>query len=169
MSKKENLLRAQDSTIYKLQTDISNLQKELTTSRSYIITLESDKLDLEYSLSIHKQKLANELSQNDNYPSFKNSQNHNAASHCHQSAEQDSIKVWVLEQRIKTFTFDIIKQDNKMSNLQDMHIHHMYVTNIIMRNKGVEESAMVTTIITTILVEHINNLVVRFQIYLRKM
>ncbi|VDI83988.1 Hypothetical predicted protein [Mytilus galloprovincialis] len=130
LCKKEKLLRAKDSTIYKLQTDISSLQKELTTSRSYIITLESDKLDLEHSLRIHKQKLANELSQNEDYPSVKNSQKHNVQSHCHHSAEQDSIKVWVLEQRIKTLEFDIIKQDNKMANVQDkvneMHIHHIY-------------------------------------------
>ncbi|CAG2252754.1 unnamed protein product [Mytilus edulis] len=130
LCKKEKLLRAKDSTIYKLQTDISSLQKELTTSRSYIITLESDKLDLEHSLRIHKQKLANELSHNEDYPSVKNSQKHNVQSHCHHSAEQDSIKVWVLEQRIKTLEFDIIKQDNKMANVQDkvneMHIHHIY-------------------------------------------
>jgi len=54
LDKKENLLRAKDLTIYKLQSDISNLQKELNTSRSYVISLESDKLDLEHSLRIHK-------------------------------------------------------------------------------------------------------------------
>ncbi|CAC5394647.1 unnamed protein product [Mytilus coruscus] len=43
LCKKKKLLRAKDSTIYKLQTDISSLEKELTTSRSYIITLGSDK------------------------------------------------------------------------------------------------------------------------------
>ncbi|CAG2249389.1 unnamed protein product [Mytilus edulis] len=135
---KRKLIRAEDS--YKLQTDISSLQKELTICRLYIITLESDKLDLEHSLRIHKQKLANEFSQHDNYISFKNTHNHNAASHCHQGAEQDSIKVWVLEQRIKTLEFDIIKQDNKMSNLQDkvsdMHIHHMYNKHNHERQRG---------------------------------
>jgi hypothetical protein len=41
---------------YKLQTEMSALKKELSTSRAYAIKFENDIRDVEHSLKIQKQK-----------------------------------------------------------------------------------------------------------------
>ena len=99
-----------------MKSDISNLQKGLSTSRSYIITLESDKLDLEHSLRIHEQKLAtNSAPKYDDH--LQSDTCYNPCNRTH--VEQESITTWMLEQRIKQLQYEIVKHDNRVMHLQN--------------------------------------------------
>lgn len=107
LARSEKLLKTKDSQFCKLDSEMNTLKKELATNRAYTVKLEQDIIDLETSLRIQKQKngvyIGKESHNGDEYARDQN----------------EDLKSWVLEQRIKTLEFDAIKQDNKISNLSD--------------------------------------------------
>lgn len=67
---------------------------------------------------MHKQKLA----QNSDKPEnsfFPQNYNTEGRKQQHELNHDESIKTWVLEQRIKQLEYKIIKQDNQWTNLND--------------------------------------------------
>ena len=92
MIHRDKTIKQKDSQSYKLQTEMSALKKELSTSRAYAIKLENDIRDVEHSLNIQKQKQGMNDARADN--SEKQHSNYN-------QPDNESMKSWVLEQRIR--------------------------------------------------------------------
>jgi hypothetical protein len=89
---RDKSIKQKDSQSYKLQTEMSALKKELSTSRAYAIKLENDIRDVEHSLKIQKQKQGMNDARADNCE--KQHSNYN-------QPDNESMKSWVLEQRIR--------------------------------------------------------------------
>ena len=105
--------KQKDSQSYKLQTEMSALKKELSTSRAYAIKLENDIRDVEHSLKIQKQKQGMNDARADD--SEKQHSNYN-------QPDNESMKSWVLEQRIRQLELEVLRQDNKLNDLSDKMI-----------------------------------------------
>ena len=110
---RDKTIKQKDSQSYKLQTEMSALKKELSTSRAYAIKLENDTRDVEHSLKIQKQKQGMNDARADN--SEQQHSNYN-------QSDNESMKSWVLEQRIRQLELEVLRQDNKLNNLSDKMI-----------------------------------------------
>lgn len=100
LNQKDKIIKQKDCQILKLQSEILGAQNELSTSRAYSIKLEQEVQELECSIKIQKQTQS----------SRKQSV---------ESNENDNMKSWYLEQRVKQLEFEVVRQDNKISNLSD--------------------------------------------------
>jgi hypothetical protein len=110
---KDKTIKQKDNQNYKLQTEMSALKKELSTSRAYAIKLENDIREVEHSLKIQKQKQGMNEARAEN--SEKQHSNYN-------QSDNESMKNWVLEQRIRQLELEVLRQDNKLSKLSDKMI-----------------------------------------------
>ncbi|CAC5371845.1 unnamed protein product [Mytilus coruscus] len=100
---KDKQLKTKESLICKQDSEIKLMQKELATNRALTIQLEQDKKDLEHSLLI-QQKPSNTVHE----PSAFN--------------REDNSRSYAMEQRVRSLEFELLKQDNKISNLSDKFI-----------------------------------------------
>ncbi|CAC5414421.1 unnamed protein product [Mytilus coruscus] len=107
LARSEKLLKNKDSQLRKLDSEMNTLKKELATNRAYTVNFEQDIIDLATSLRI----------QNQNNCVYTRRESHNDDEHSKDQNEE--IKSWILEERIKTLEYDAIKQDNKINNLSD--------------------------------------------------
>ena len=101
LNQKDKIIKQKDCLILKLQSEILGAKNELSTSRAYSIKLEQEVQELECSIKIQKQTQSSrkqpvESNENDN-----------------------NMKSWYLEQRVKQLEFEVVRQDNKISNLSD--------------------------------------------------
>ncbi|CAG2247185.1 unnamed protein product [Mytilus edulis] len=101
---KDKQLKTKESLICKQDSEIKLMKKELTTNRALTIKLEQDKKDLEHSLLIQQQKPSNTVHE----PSAFN--------------REDNSRSYAMEQRVRSLEFELLKQDNKISNLADKFI-----------------------------------------------
>ncbi|VDH90354.1 Hypothetical predicted protein [Mytilus galloprovincialis] len=96
---KDKQLKTKESLICKQDSEIKLMKKELATNRALTIKLEQDKKDLEHSLLIQQQKPNNTVHE----PSASN--------------REDNSRSYAMEQRVRSLEFELLKQDNKISNL----------------------------------------------------
>ncbi|VDI37463.1 Hypothetical predicted protein [Mytilus galloprovincialis] len=101
---KDKQLKTKESLICKQDSEIKLMKKELATNRALTIKLEQDKKDLEHSLLIQQQKPSNTAHE----PSAFN--------------REDNSRSYAMEQRVRSLEFELLKQDNKISNLADKFI-----------------------------------------------
>ncbi|CAG2226312.1 DNCL2 [Mytilus edulis] len=101
---KDKQLKTKESLICKQDSEIKLMKKELATNRALTIKLEQDKKDLEHSLLIQQQKPNNTVHE----PSASN--------------REDNSRSYAMEQRVRSLEFELLKQDNKISNLADKFI-----------------------------------------------
>ncbi|CAC5422458.1 unnamed protein product [Mytilus coruscus] len=100
---KDKQLKTKESLICKQDSEIKLMKKELATNRALTIKLEQDKKDLEHSLLI-QQKPSNTVHE----PSAFN--------------REDNSRSYAMEQRVCSLELELLKQDNKISNLSDKFI-----------------------------------------------
>jgi hypothetical protein len=110
---KDKTIKQKDNQNYKLRTEMSALKKELSTSRAYAIKLENDIREVEHSLKIQKQKQGMNEARAEN--SEKQHSNYN-------QSDNESMKNWVLEQRIRRLELEVLRQDNELNKLSDKMI-----------------------------------------------
>jgi chromosome segregation ATPase len=117
LSEKERLLNIKENQITKQETDVTHLKKQLSTNRSYSITLEGKNRELQRSNMIATQRIEQlemELQRNNaklqqEYPHAQYPQNRNAY-----RVEAADMKVWLLEQKLRQLELDVHRNNTEL-------------------------------------------------------
>ena len=117
LSEKERLLIIKENQTTKLETEVTHLKKQLSTNRSYSITLEGKNRELQRSNMIATQRIEQlemELQRNNakpqqEYPHVQYPQNQNAYRN-----EAADMKVWFLEQKLRQLELDVHRNNTEL-------------------------------------------------------
>lgn len=108
VDQKDKTIRTRDNKILKLESEITQLKKQLATNRSYAITIEEKNKDLQQSLLISNQRIQQLESKNNN------SNPSNVEHDTSDSSDIKEIKVWFLEQKLRQLELDVHRNNTEM-------------------------------------------------------
>lgn len=114
LDQKEKQMRVKDNKILKYEAEIVQLKKQLSTNRSYTITIEEKNKDLQQSLLIANQRI-------DQLENNQNINNNNSAHRQEKSAssEMNEMKIWFLEQKLRQVELDVHKNNTELLILKN--------------------------------------------------